>query len=194
MKPCAYALCKHDAGDRALCAYHRAKVKKAASETRKGRIKAGLCARCKEPPKPARPGLRTCVECGKRFAAANREWVCRGTGREKDLLRQRAAYPIGVQRRRDAVFAYYGGACACCGETTKEFLTVDHVGGGGRKHRARIKGHDMYRWLIKNRFPFGFRLLCMNCNWATKNGKPCPHRANEVPIGPNGQAHLFAVK
>src|SRR3990172_5963982 len=39
---------------------------------------------------------------------------------------------------RREVLDHYGGACACCGETTLEFLSLDHKNGGGTKHRNEI--------------------------------------------------------
>src|SRR5881396_3810055 len=32
----------------------------------------------------------------------------------------------------------YGGKCACCGETTFEFLTIDHVRNDGKQHRRAL--------------------------------------------------------
>ena len=76
------------------------------------------------------------------------------------------------------VLDHYGAVCACCGETTREFLTIDHVGGGGMKHRRATGGtQGVCRDIIKNNFPAKYRILCMNCNWATRHGKPCPHKA-----------------
>ena len=38
----------------------------------------------------------------------------------------------GAARIRDAVFSHYGGdRCACCGETEKLFLTLDHINNDG---------------------------------------------------------------
>lgn len=92
---------------------------------------------------------------------------------------ERKAYNRKWQERlRSAIFTFYGGSdphCECCGERHNDFLTIDHIGGGGNKHRREIGGGALYSWLIKNNFPKGFRILCMNCNWATRNGAPCPH-------------------
>lgn len=60
----------------------------------------------------------------------------------------------------------YGGACSC-GESQPEFLTIDHIEGGGHKHRTLIQhsgGHDFYRWLKNQGYPEGYRVLCFNCN------------------------------
>lgn len=79
---------------------------------------------------------------------------------------------------RTTVLTHYGGKCECCGEDEPLFLTVDHINGGGKKHRQEIGGGGFYlhRWLIKNNFPEGFRILCFNCNCGRSLNKGvCPH-------------------
>lgn len=76
---------------------------------------------------------------------------------------------------REKVFYHYGRSCICCGEDRFEFLTIDHVDGGGSQHRQQIK-NDLYRWLIKNNYPEGFQTLCYNCNCAKKDRVLCPHK------------------
>ena len=72
--------------------------------------------------------------------------------------------------------------CKCCGEKELIFLTIDHINGGGNKQRIslsgnkRYAGHGFYEWLIKNKYPEGFQILCMNCNFGKhRNGGICPH-------------------
>jgi len=81
---------------------------------------------------------------------------------------------------RKEVLKHYGGKCACCGETTYEFLSIDHINGGGRKHREEI-----YRlicpWLKKNNYPDGFQVLCFNCNQAKGIYGICPHQKKGEP-------------
>lgn len=69
---------------------------------------------------------------------------------------------------------HYGRICACCGETRYEFLALDHINGGGNKHRKEI-GCTLSRWLIRNDLPEGFRVLCHNCNSAYGHYGFCPH-------------------
>jgi hypothetical protein len=76
---------------------------------------------------------------------------------------------------RNEVLDYYGGVCQCCGESTKEFLCIDHINGGGNKHKQITKG-SLYRWLKKNNFPEGFQTLCHNCNQAKHIYGVCPHK------------------
>lgn len=61
------------------------------------------------------------------------------------------------------------------------FLSIDHIDGGGTKHRKEIgikngKGGNMSFWIIKNKFPTGFQVLCHNCNMAKGFYGQCPHR------------------
>lgn len=79
--------------------------------------------------------------------------------------------------RRHLVLKHYGGVCACCGEAKIPFLAIDHINGGGNAHRKQLGGaNNFYLWLIREKFPSGFRVLCHNCNMATRYGLPCPHK------------------
>lgn len=74
-----------------------------------------------------------------------------------------------------AMIAAYGGCCACCGEDMPEFLTIDHLAGGGTKHRLSI-GNNLIKWLKKKGWPReGFQLLCYNCNCSKGSYGECPH-------------------
>lgn len=73
------------------------------------------------------------------------------------------------------VLEHYGGCCTCCGITQPEFLSVDHIQGGGTKHRKEVS-HRIYYWLVMNNFPEGYRLLCYNCNCSLGFFGYCPHQ------------------
>ena len=68
------------------------------------------------------------------------------------------------------VMTYYGnGRCACvkCGFDDIRALTIDHIDGGGNKHRQSISnngGNNFYKWLLKNNLPEGYQTMCINCN------------------------------
>lgn len=88
---------------------------------------------------------------------------------------------ITRRRRKATVMNHYGGTpaiCACCGESAIEFLTIDHIDGRGSEHRDKIgrDGSSLYVWLIRNGFPEGFQVLCMNCNFSKGHYGYCPHR------------------
>ena len=85
-------------------------------------------------------------------------------------------------RLKDSIYEHYGSVCACCGETNRKFLTIDHVNGGGRGHRASLgpKGGSRLAVMydIKKRdYPPDFQILCFNCNCGrAHNGGICPHK------------------
>ena len=69
------------------------------------------------------------------------------------------------QRMKLKLFSHYSnGKCACvkCGFGDIRALSIDHINGGGTKHREKL-GYNIYHWLIKNNYPEGFQVLCYNC-------------------------------
>lgn len=80
---------------------------------------------------------------------------------------------------RDECFAAYGNKCFCCGQTVKEFLAMDHVFGGGNRHRQDEKalrgGGGIHLYLKKRGYPATFRLSCHNCNLSRGFYGYCPH-------------------
>jgi len=84
-------------------------------------------------------------------------------------------------RLKDEVYSRYGGyVCSCCGETTRVFLTIDHMNNDGGLHRKQVGQTDkLYRWLRKKNYPPGFQVLCRNCQEGKFRCGVCPHRAAE---------------
>jgi hypothetical protein len=105
-----------------------------------------------------------------------RNWLQRNRSR---ILEQRRLRTLKLKLK---VFAHYGTACQCCGQTGEAFLTIDHVNNGGDKHRRELFGTNtggsaFYRWLVKQNYPKEYQLLCWNCNCGRRiNGGICPHR------------------
>lgn len=94
---------------------------------------------------------------------------------KEESLRKHREYYLKLRIR---VLEHYSGGmprCECCGETTVEFLSLDHINGGGTKHRKKIGYGRIYYWIIQNGFPEGFRVLCHNCNQAIGVYGKCPH-------------------
>ena len=79
----------------------------------------------------------------------------------------------------------YGAACKCCGETEHRFLALDHINGGGFKHRKSLgiprNGTAFYSWVAKNNYPPELQILCHNCNMAKGFYGSCPHSG---PLSP----------
>lgn len=103
--------------------------------------------------------------------------------------RRRAANPDQTRlvtrefrrRVRLEVLTKYGLRCVCCGETELAFLTIDHVQGGGRRHRERIGGTTaLYNELRRQPKSPDFRILCSNCNCARGFYGTCPHESETV--------------
>jgi hypothetical protein len=97
------------------------------------------------------------------------------------------------QRVREEVIDHYGRICVCCGETEFVFLTIDHINGGGNKHRKSLRKSgtsssiDLLRWIKNRGFPPDFQVLCWNCNHAKCIAGICPHR---IGIGVNIESKL----
>lgn len=94
---------------------------------------------------------------------------------EKNKIRNNIRNRANHKKLRVLCIEYYGGKCACCGEARYEFMAIDHIDGGGGKHRKTIHTKSFYRWIIKNNFPEGFRILCHNCNQSLGLYGYCPH-------------------
>lgn len=102
--------------------------------------------------------------------------------RERNPAHKREALRKTRAKLKAEVYSHYGDHCSCCGEGNRQFLTIDHVNGGGRGHRASLgpKGASSLAVLydIKKRgFPADFQILCFNCNCGRQqNGGVCPHK------------------
>jgi hypothetical protein len=93
-------------------------------------------------------------------------------GREKRTKNQKD-YKL---RLRIKLLQAYGHICACCGETTDEFLELDHINGGGNRHRKSEK-RDLYQVAKLEGYPKDkYRLLCANCNHSLGMKGYCPHQ------------------
>jgi hypothetical protein len=127
----------------------------------------GLCRACGAKP---RHGLTLCQRCTDRCKRQ------RDATRPARLMAHKAAH----QALKRLAFEKYGGCyCLCCGEKHMEFLSIDHIGGTGAAHRREIgfnmHGNGLYRWLKARKFPKGYRVLCMNCNFSFGHAGYCPH-------------------
>jgi len=110
--------------------------------------------------------------------------------KNKDKIKE---YNIKIKARRQAstlkrkleiklkVFEHYAAnaaKCNICGIKNIRCLTIDHIDGGGKKHRGKVG--DIYRYLFRNKFPLGFQVLCMNCNWLKSNSTHKCHHPRQI--------------
>jgi hypothetical protein len=151
---------------------------------------AGLCIGCgRQAPENSKVRCTNCLKISadyvlKKINNLRSQGLCKcGTKPEQGKMctRCKAKYrlinPIKYRKLRDLVFSKYGGyRCSCCGETEVMFLEIDHINGGGNKHRKETN-YSVYQWIKNNNFPFGFQVLCHNCNKGKyRNGGVCPHK------------------
>ncbi len=103
---------------------------------------------------------------------SGKQWWSRN--KEACLSKRRGVRPISRQERKIRVLTHYGNgrlACVVCGFDNVFALSLDHIGGGGNKHR-REEGlntsDQVYSWVEKRGYPKGFQTLCMNCQFIKK--------------------------
>jgi hypothetical protein len=133
-----------------------------------------------------------CHDCELKY---QREWSKSEKGREsinrkdrkryaKDPLKKRAHAKAYRDRRNERIFAIYGAACACCGESERTFLTIDHIKNDGGVERKNYGGNEMFRnWLVKQPKLENYQTLCWNCQWGRRINGICPHQAGAVMTG-----------
>ncbi|MBX9628100.1 MAG: hypothetical protein K2X82_30160 [Gemmataceae bacterium] len=173
-------------------AEQRAKHARDVAACQKRNREAGLCS-CGRPPGQGFKKCSTCRERIKRRIEAKKTLGictrCKASAEPGHTLcgkhRQEISQRTNKLRRtvRAKALEAYGNRCACCGESRREFLTIDHVGGTGAAHRRLLKvisphsATNISWWLQKNGYPEGFRVLCWNCNCAIGIHGACPHDA-----------------
>lgn len=86
------------------------------------------------------------------------------------------------QKLRTEMISAYGGKCTCCSESIYEFLTLEHLNNDGSQHRKNTsKDLGCLLDLKKRGWPKdGYTVLCMNCNFAKKYKRGCPHRTVQM--------------
>jgi hypothetical protein len=174
------------------CAYHLDLRAKQAERRRNKLLEAGTCS-CGN---KVRNDEKRCGDCAILYAQKLKlkrnniasKGICPECRNENDTSNYRcskcaAKRKASAKRLKLEVLNAYGGPkCSCdkCPEKSGniDFLTIDHINNDGNEHRKVLGsgGSTLYRWLRKNKFPSGYRVLCFNCNSARHiNGGICPH-------------------
>jgi hypothetical protein len=129
---------------------------------------------------------KVCSRCQIKFPINNytirrdaRKPYIRGVCRECHNTRTRDNW----RKLRVEIFNNYGWECKCCGETIKEFLSLDHINNDGyldkNPNGDKKSGKELYLLVKRQGFPEKYQTLCMNCNWGKKIGNGvCPHNYN----------------
>jgi len=122
------------------------------------------CPDCKS--QPVATGRSYCQPCNTKRVA---DW------RRLNLKRRQTADRAWSKQQKDKIIQHYGGACACCGETTREFLCLDHKLNNGNAER-RTYHSQTWKLALKRGLPDDYQLLCYNCNNARSHYGICPHQ------------------
>lgn len=164
------------------------------------------CVRCGKTYQPASGTQRYCIDCrpimrkvyakewGRRHPDRRRQITRNVEDRNPEHTRQLKKYSFykWKEKATRTVMEHYSNGiprCACCGESERDFLAIDHIEGHGNEHRRKIFGRhqggwELYVWLIRQRFPSGFQVLCFNCNMSKAKHGRCVHLAKPVPPPP----------
>lgn len=99
---------------------------------------------------------------------------------EEKYKRLRATINKNNAEKRIKALTHYSKGnvpeCCCCGEQEVKFLSIDHVNGGGNKHRREQNISNLAHWLASKNYPDGYQTLCHNCNMAKGFYGICPHQ------------------
>lgn len=171
-----------------LCETCLERSRKFQEERRNKHREQGTCLTCG---KETIPGLFTCEACSgraskstiKRYNTNNESGICPFCGKELDnKFRCEECHIKHIGRgkkqwhqKRSLVLEHYGGTCKCCGETTYEFLEIDHINNDGIEHRKKV-GRHIIEDIIKRDFPKDLQILCANCNRGKGKFGECPHK------------------
>jgi hypothetical protein len=144
--------------------------------------------------RPKRDPSTPCVKCG--AVDRYKDGRCRPCRLEWDKPRRKTTAHkekrYEATRRRALriklrVFSHYSETkiprCACCGESSIQFLQLDHIDENGAderkqfKHKGSASGWQFYLYLEQQGFPPGYQVLCANCNFAKAYWPGgCPHK------------------
>lgn len=148
----------------------------------------GKCTDCGNEKEKERQKNNLCESCAiKKRTISNLkhdEWkslgLCQKCGKKNDRPKKSVCrYCAGqYQRQKSKLLEMYGNKCQCCGETHREFLSIDHINNDGYIRRKQDKNHNrtlIGRILRGTENMDDYRILCMNCNSSYGFFGYCPH-------------------
>ncbi len=126
----------------------------------------------------SKPAKFNCITCEK-LLILNDNW--RDTNKKHGIYLCNECKTIKEKIRnldiREMLQNGYNNKCNCCGESSWQFLTVDHIFNDGvHDRKMHFCGEKFFNYLIELNFPTDrYQLLCMNCNYSKAKYNFCPH-------------------
>ena len=150
----------------------------------KNRYRAdGLCSTCRlcksKQDKKYRDGHKDKLkQKSQNYYLNNKERLCANASlySKNNRVKCRAWRIKSKNKLKAVVFAKYSDGdikCKMCANKYIDILSIDHINGNGAEHRRQIGnskggGYNFYQWLKKNNYPYGFQVLCYNCQFRKK--------------------------
>jgi hypothetical protein len=135
----------------------------------------GKCVQCRK--LNVKDGCTLCPMCLKKAALAIQPYRQKCTEVNPDWATMRGWRADKLAHC--AVLRRLGSKCVCCGETHPLFLSIDHIDGGGSKHRKALGSKGLIRKLVKQKDLSAYRILCIICNWGRQRNRGiCPHKTS----------------
>jgi formate-dependent nitrite reductase cytochrome c552 subunit len=123
-----------------------------------------------------------------------RSYCCKKCAVEYSCKRQKTR-KVRIERKqcrdkkRKTLLKLLGGKCVRCGFDDWRALQIDHIDGGGRKHRRKFNNilgyyNDIEKSIISEEGKY--QLLCANCNQIKKYEKDLPkqYESHRYIFGP----------
>ena len=127
-------------------------------------------------------GYKHCLICYDVYVRVRKE--CVGCGEVKRIICNGKCSSCRRMEVREEVYNHYCNGkieCQCCGESEIDMLTLDHINNDGAQHRKfnPATGKNLVGYVMKNNYPEGYQVLCMNCNFSKskpRNKGKCIHK------------------
>jgi RNase P subunit RPR2 len=106
------------------------------------------------------------VKYGKKWRRLNKKKIKRYNFQHRSVfLKNSKNYRL---KMKEKIFEVLGHVCKRCGFSDKRALQVDHINGGGTRHRRDLSRSyfRFYQDILKE--PNKYQILCANCNWIKK--------------------------
>jgi hypothetical protein len=103
-----------------------------------------------------------CEVCVNAQYAVHQKWIDDNKDRVNAYARKK--HTRNYHELRAQAVHILGDACLQCKNDDYRVLQIDHINGGGREDRKRLRADGIFRSIIKNGHQDKYQLLCANCH------------------------------